>query len=202
MTIRKGEILRAKACRLGCLDSEEIKWEIGEPLPTVTEIPQVIPDWRGEIDRSNVLERLLQLKELDDKGKAALPKYAEALKDEHPAVRYWAIVGIQNTVRDATERALWRESLMKALNDPSPTVRIAAAHALCDWGHAEDGLHVLTEFLHHPNEFARLYAINALRHLGEKAKPILSNIKEALKDPSPYVQRVARTILKRFVDRT
>ena len=90
----------------------------------------------------------------------------------------------------------------EALTDPSPTVRVAAAHALCDWGEVEKGLSVLTELLRHQNEFVRLYAINALRHLGERAKPALPAIEKALNDPSGYVQRVARTILKRFGKRT
>jgi HEAT repeat protein len=41
------------------------------------------------------------------------------------------------------------EVLLEALNDPSPTVRVAAAHALCDWGELEKGLTVLAELLRH-----------------------------------------------------
>jgi HEAT repeat protein len=142
------------------------------------------------------------LKQLDGQGKRALSAYEKALKDESPAVRYWAIVGIHHAVDDRSEREKWREVLFEALNDPAPTVKVAAAHALCDWGEIEKGLSVLTELLRHQNEFVRLYAINALRHLGEKAKPALPAIEKALKDPSGYVQRVARTILKQFGKRT
>jgi hypothetical protein len=201
VTIRKGETLVAKACRLGCFDSDEVTWRSGEPVLT-TETPEPIPDWRAEIDRSGVLERLLTIKQLDGQGKVALSAYEKALKDESPAVRYWAIVGIHHAVEDHIEREKWRTVLLEALNDPSPTVKVAAAHALCDWGEVEKGLTVLTELLSHQNEFVRLYAINALRHLGEKAKPALPTIEKALKDPSGYVQRVARTILKRFGKRT
>ncbi|MFA0739962.1 MAG: hypothetical protein DFNUSKGM_000058 [Candidatus Fervidibacter sacchari] len=201
VTVRKGETLVAKACRLGCFDSDEVVWRLGEPLPPI-ETPEPIPDWRAEIDRSGVLERLLAIKQLDGQGKVALSAYEKALKDESSAVRYWAIVGIHHAVDDHTEQEKWREVLLEALNDPSPTVKVAAAHALCDWGEVEKGLSVLTELLRHQNEFVRLCAINALRHLGEKARPVLPAIEKALKDPSGYVQRVARTILKRFGKRT
>lgn len=198
ITVRKGETLIVKACRLGCYDSDEVRWQLGEPLPSTTEIPEPIPDWRAEIDRSSVLERLLQLKMLDGQGEAALPVYLKALSDEHPAVRCWAIVGIHHACKDEMKRKQLTESLRTMLNDPAPTVQVATAHALCDWS-LDEGLTVLTKMLRHENEFVRLYAINALRHLGEKARPALDAIKEALRDPSGYVQRVARTIVVRLL---
>lgn len=198
VTVHKGETLVAKACKLGCFDSDEVQWRFGEPLPSIDDGKhEPIPNWRDEIDQSGVLERLLQLKMLDGQGETALPAYLQALKDEHPAVRYWAIVGVHYTCKDEVKRKQLAKTLQAMLNDPSPTVQVAAAHALCDWGWNE-GLTVLTKLLNHKNEFVRLYAINALRHLGEKAKLALDAIKKALKDPSGYVQRVARTIMKQL----
>ncbi|MCS7254597.1 MAG: sulfatase-like hydrolase/transferase [Armatimonadota bacterium] len=204
--VRKGETLIAKACRLGCIDSDEVKWTFGEgesthELKGSTEASLhqdlSVPNWRAEIDQSNVLERLLKLKMLDGQGEKALAAFLQALKDEHPAVRYWAVVGIYYTCKSETQRNQLAKTLKAMLNDPSPTVQIAAAHALCDWGW-DESLSTLTNLLHHENEFVRLYAINALRSLGEKAKPALEAVKRALRDPSGYVRRVARTIMKRF----
>ncbi|MGQ9463320.1 MAG: sulfatase-like hydrolase/transferase [Candidatus Fervidibacter sp.] len=192
--VHKGETLIAKACRLGCLDSDEIRWRLSEPLPSV-QPSEPIPDWRSELDRSGVLERLLELKMLDGQGEAALPVYLKALNDESPAVRYWAIVGTHHTVKDQTKRRQLMGFLTEALNDPSPTVQVAAAHALCDWGD-ERGEMVLKKLMRHEDEFVRLYAINAVRHLSEKAHLFLWEVKEALNESSQYVQRVARTILK------
>lgn len=195
--VSEGEILVAKACRLGCLDSDEVRWQFGEQASSVGEKPEPIPNWKAEIDQSGILEKLLQLKMLDGRGETALPDYLKALKDEHPAVRYWAIVGIHRACKDEAKRKQLVKTLQAMLKDPSPTVQVAAAHALCDWGW-DEGLEVLTRLLSHGNEFARLYAINALRHLGEKARPALSAVKKSLRDPSGYVQRVARTIMKQF----
>lgn len=197
VTVQNGETLIAKACRLGCHDSDEVRWQFGEPLPSADGKPEPIPDWRTEIDRSGVLERLLQLKMLDGQGEKALPAYLQALKDDHPAVRYWAIVSIHHACKDETKREKFVETLRAMLNDSSPTVQIAAAQAICDWGWG-DGLAALTKLLSHEHEFVRLYAINAMRHLGEKVKPALDAIKKALNDPSGYVHQVARTIVERF----
>ena len=198
VVVRKEQTLVAKACRPGCLDSPEVRWRLGEPLPAPGRPPEPIPDWRTEVDRSGVLRRLLELKMLDGKGEGAIPAYLKALKDGHPAVRYWAIVGIHHACKDEGRRRELSAVLRARLSDPSPTVRVAAAHALADWGWASEGLKALVELLSHPEEFVRLYAINALRHLGEKARPALEAVKKALHDPSHYVQRVARTILRRF----
>mgnify|MGYP005850415405 CR=1 FL=1 len=194
--VHKGETLMAKACRLGCLDSDEIRWRLGDPFPSV-QPSEPIPDWRSELDRSGVLERLLELKMLDGQGEAALPVYLKALNDRSPAIRYWAIVGIHHAVKDETKRRQLMGFLAEALNDLSPTVQVAAAHALCDWGD-DRGTTALKKLMRHEDEFVRLYAIKAVRHLGEKAHLFLPEVKEALNESSQYVQRVARTTLKLF----
>ncbi len=195
--LRKGDRLVAKACRLGCLDSDEVVYSVGMPVPPAPTVTESIPDWRTEVNRSGVLERLLALKAHDGAGEAVVPVYLQAMEDPEPSVRYWAVVGIHASVKSRETQERVRPVLLKMLNDSSPTVRIAAAHALCEWGESE-ALTVLTDELRHPEEFVRLYAINALRHLGEKARPALPFIKAATKDPSGYVQRVARTILKKL----
>ena len=120
VTVRKGETLVAKACRLGCLDSDEVRWQLGEQVSSVGEKPEPIPNWKAEIDQSCILEKLLQLKMLDGRGEMALPDYLKALKDEHPAVRYWAIVGIHRACKDEAKRKQLVKTLQAMLKDPSP----------------------------------------------------------------------------------
>ncbi|GBC97993.1 Arylsulfatase [bacterium HR17] len=197
VTVNRDETLVAKACRLGCYDSAEVRWRLGTPLPSTTTLPELIPDWRTILDRTGVLERLLNLKTLDGQGVKALPAYLQALRTEHPAVRYWAVVSVHHAVKEVTQRRQLAQTLRAMLNDLSPTVRTAAACALCDWGLGE-GLTVLTDSLEHPNEFVRLYAINALRYLSTKVRTDLLAIRKALRDPSDYIRRVARTIFRQF----
>jgi HEAT repeat protein len=84
------------------------------------------------------------------------------------------------------------------LEDPSMIVRIAAAHALCEWGQEKDTLPVLVQALKHPTDKVRLFAVIALDKLGEKARPALAQIKAAAQDSDDYVKRVAKTALSRL----
>ena len=77
-------------------------------------------------------------------------------------------------------------------------VRIAASHALCDLGYEKEALPVLAEALNNKTDKARLFAIIALNKIGEKAHPLLPQIKAAQKDSDNYVQRVAQTTLERL----
>jgi HEAT repeat protein len=87
------------------------------------------------------------------------------------------------------------------VEDPSVVVRIAAAHALCDWGEEKMALPVLVEALKHPTDKARLFAVIALDKIGEKARPALAQIKAATEDRDNYVTRVAKTAVERLETR-
>jgi len=82
------------------------------------------------------------------------------------------------------------------MNDPAAVVRIAAAHALCDWGEEEKALPVLAAGLTDKTDKARLHAIIALNKIGEKARPLLPQIKATMKDKDNYVKRVVQTTLE------
>jgi len=84
------------------------------------------------------------------------------------------------------------------LDDPAVVVRVAAAHALCDWGAEKEALPVLAEALKDKTDKARLFAIIALNKIGEKARPLLPQIKAAMKDSDNYVKRVTQTTLRRL----
>ena len=84
------------------------------------------------------------------------------------------------------------------LQDPSVVVRIAAAHALCDWGDEKTALPILVEALKHPTDKTRLFAVIALDKIGEKARPALAQIQALTKDRDEYVKRVATTASERL----
>lgn len=118
----------------------------------------------------------------------AAPKLAALLKDEDPAVRYWAAMGLGAL---GSSGASAERPLREALGDPKGWVRVAAADALCRLGHGDSALPTLVAGLRDENEWVRLQAVNVLDRLDARAQAALPDLEQALKDPSPYVVRVA-----------
>ena len=119
-----------------------------------------------------------------------------ALEDPDPAFRYWAVVGLTKTPQGA--RAASQE-IRRALADPAPAVRIAAARAAAAHLSHENAIPLLIRELKHENEWVRLHAALALDELGEKARPARAALQETLgvKD-SGYVARVAEHALSQL----
>ncbi|OHB77224.1 MAG: hypothetical protein A2Z25_08250 [Planctomycetes bacterium RBG_16_55_9] len=199
-----GSVLHAKACRIGFNDSKEVRLRFddeistSQPPKTPAEDPQ---HWRARLDKTDLLERLRKIKDLDLQGQKAIPQYHAALKDKFASVRYWAIVGLHYNCKEADDKEKAKTSIANMLTDPATVVRIAAAHALCDWGSEKDALPVLAEALKDKPDKARLHAIIALNKIGDKARPLLQQIKAAQKDSDDYVQRVAQTSVKQLEGR-
>jgi arylsulfatase A-like enzyme len=96
------------------------------------------------------------------------------LEDADGAVRYWGALGLLMLGQGAVEEH--RTALRGALNDASPSVRVAAAEALGRFGHdgdAAEALQVLLELA--PVETNGLYvslaALNAIEYMGPRAAP-------------------------------
>jgi len=198
--LTQGKMLHAKACRIGFKDSKQVQFKFDDEVSTPR--PPITPEkdeqhWRNKLARTDLLNRLRRIKELDGQGENAIPGYFEALADEYASVRYWAVVGLHNNSKGEVRA---KAACEKALNDPAAVVRIAAAHALCDWGEEEKALPVLAAGLTDKTDKARLHAIIALNKIGEKARPLLPQIKAALKDSDNYVQRVAQTTMEQLGD--
>ena len=192
--LETGRVLSAKACRIGFKDSNEVRFKLGDSQTRIAR-PKAASHWRDKLDKTDLLKRLRSIKKLDHKGQKAIPKYFEALADEYASVRYWAVVGLRNNSKGFSDVERAKVSLKKMLKDPAPVVRIAAAHALCDWGEEKEALPVLVDALKCDTDKARLYAVIALKKIGAKARPALPRIKPALKDSDNYVQRVTRAVL-------
>ncbi len=154
------------------------------------------------------LERILVAAEAaSSDGPAASANLDAWLGDAEPGVRYWAVMGCRIHGEPAVKAA--RANLSRLLQDESPSVRIAAAETLGQFGEASDldaALKVLVELarLDAQHEFVAVEALNALDALGTKARPVLPLVKQLptsqpgiparMKD---YVPRLIRDIVER-----
>ncbi|MBI5759046.1 MAG: sulfatase-like hydrolase/transferase [Planctomycetales bacterium] len=137
-------------------------------------------------------ERILQAIDATYRGAPAIDDLVVLLKDDDPAVRYWAIVGLTG-LRDAAKSA--EPFLTAALTDRSATVRVAACEALRHFDQHDPTLSVLTEALSHPSDWVRLAAAISLDHLGPAAKPAREQLERAKSDKNQYVIRVVEHAL-------
>ncbi len=102
------------------------------------------------------------------------------LSDPEPAVRYWAAVGLSAPGANP-RRAV--DALRKALGDPVPDVRIAAAEALCGADVAAEALPILVAALDHDDSRVRLHAMAVLVAIGPKAAPAVPALRRLLAAP-------------------
>jgi N-sulfoglucosamine sulfohydrolase len=195
------EVIRAKACRIGFRDSEEVTFKAVEGTAALQQVlPQekALPHWREKLDRTDLLERLREIKALDGGRADAIPKYLESLNDPDGSVRYWAAVGLHTVCIHSRTIEPAASVLKEHLDDVSPIVRIASAEALCDWGHEKEALPVLIQAMQDKSDTVRLNAVISLGRIGEKARPALPQLQAATKDSFGYVTRVVKHVLQRL----
>lgn len=138
--------------------------------------------------------------------KKDLPKIADLLTDNDSAVRYWGAIGLLTHKKSGTKA--FAKELINALNDKSPYVRATAAEALGRYGSKNEQILAVKTLgeLADPIEngcFPSMLAMNAIDHLDNKAKPILSIIKSMPRTPEGvdkrfqgYVGRLIDTTVK------
>ena len=120
------------------------------------------------------------------RNNANLPQLVTWLTNTNAVVRYWAALGclmLGSGARSAETQLIAR------LNDSSPAVKGAAAHALCRAGRADRGLPVLrTQVTTATKHQVRLRAANSLDELGELARPALPDLTKAMSDANQNVR--------------
>jgi uncharacterized sulfatase len=148
-------------------------------------------DILGKTDDKTLPERLGRMAALASEGTQALPELLKGLQDKDAAVRYWAAIGIGNIGRLSDEAT--RACLNILEKETSTVVRIAAGRALLRMKTEEKkALSELSKSLESPEEWSRLHAAIALDEADEQARPVLTSLKEALKNqPNKYIIRVA-----------
>ncbi len=118
----------------------------------------------------------------------------KALSDEDAAIRYWGLTGLTQTKDSATRI---RKQVLAALMDPSPIVRITAAHAAAQYFDDRKAIELLAKETTDHHEAVALSAIIALDELGSKAKPAADAIRNAAKrKDSNYIPRVAEHAIR------
>lgn len=128
------------------------------------------------------LERIMDAAELaSSRNPDSTPRLRILLADGDSAVRYWAAQGL--VMRGAPSVDAAGAELHRALQDDSPSVRIAAAEALGKFGSDSDLEAALPVLLAAANVeqsgiFQAVPALNALDEMGERARPALSVIRK------------------------
>lgn len=141
------------------------------------------------------LTRILDTANLPLIGETAVPELITRLTDADSAVRYWAATALAVLNPGATQSA---EALRKSLQDDCPSVRVAAAHALCRADDYENALPALMRELQTPDKFVRIRTLNVLALQGKHALPAIEAITPLASDPEEYVQRAAQAALIRI----
>ncbi len=153
----------------------------------------------GQSEAAYPLTRILPVAEMaGDRDPANLPELVRLLDDPEPIVRWWAALGL---VMLGDEAAPAEAALRRALADGSPVVRVAAAEAVYQLGHADPARDTLVQALAHPTPFVRLRAVNVLNRMGNDARPAADAIEQAAMDgmyPADYLNRMTRYVPERL----
>ncbi len=152
--------------------------------------PQEIRQELGE----NVFRKALQAANLAMDSDLNRGAFDHLLEDKQSAIRYWGVLGIQTF--DSIDTATIGR-LTHLLDDPSMSVRIAAAEVLCAHNRCEDAVPVLAEALRHEDGAVRMLAANSLDYLDEKAMPVRKDMMVArdANDIEPYYRIAMRGAL-------
>lgn len=140
------------------------------------------------------LERIMDAAELaSSRNPDSTPRLKALLADGDSAVRYWAAQGL--VMRGAPSVDAARAELHRAMQDDSPSVRIAAAEALGKFGSDSDLEAALPVLLAAANVeesgiFQAVQALNALDEMGERARPALSAIRKLPRKASTVPPRM------------
>ena len=130
-------------------------------------------------------------------GVYALPSMIQSMQHSDAAVRYWGATGVGNVGKTAV---IAHQPMIDALNDKSPSVRIAAARALAKLGDLESALPVLEMELQSEHQWGRLAAAIVLNEMGDQARPAIPALKKALvNQPNKYIVRVANRALNELL---
>ena len=192
--IKDNKMLYVQADRLGFEMSDIVSFAVNKNLKAIPLKEKVKRDWKESFRKDNLFKRLLDLKNLDFlPNEKSLPILYSALEDKSDSIRYWAVLGIHYKSSSAGRIAEAKKHFKKIINDESPVVRIACAHALCIWDEEKTAIHILLKELENPMESVRLHAAIALDSIVDKIKPYSSQIKKMIKpDTDSYDQKVLR----------
>lgn len=167
---------------LGFLPESELRTRFGDepPYDAVRRDPSLYPFDQIASTADLAVER-------DPQNLNALTQRAQ---DPDTAVRWWALEGFA-MLGPAAAPAL--PTIQKALVDPAPIVRVAAADALARLGRPTEAVTALIPILaNDPNGWTRHAAILILDRLNPQTPEAREVFEKALEDSNEYVKRVAK----------
>ncbi len=114
----------------------------------------------------------------------------KGLSAKRASVRYWSAtwLGLLGD-RSAIDR------LQERMADKVPSVRMAAALALCRMGQCRTATPLLADHIDNENLLVGMYAIRALEQIGPHARGQLPAIKAARQSPYEFTRRYARRLV-------
>jgi hypothetical protein len=116
------------------------------------------------------------------------------LDDTRPSIRFWAAYGLGNIGISKTT-----DDLEPLLDDQNPSVRIAAARALCLLRQDKTAIQVLAEGLDADNVIVSMYAAEFIEDVGrEQCSDIMPAIRKATESPYEFTRRIARRLVKNW----
>jgi hypothetical protein len=134
------------------------------------------PYQMGSNSESYQIDDILEAANLCGRKVTDLDDIIPLLAHSDPGVRYWAVLSIQ--ARGEEGRSV-TDALGQSLNDDSPSVAIAAAETLCQYGLYDEALPVLGKYLgDEENPTVVLQAAISIRRLGEKVLRLIPVIEQ------------------------
>lgn len=211
ITLKEGESLVAKACRIGFRDSEVIRFKPSQPKiePAKNEAR---PHWRhrliaspqyhqyhvpsSEFEHADHIIINPEPGDVSPVSKRALPEVKRREKFQNPPNAIWLMNEWGRELKQADSRnaSVMRDVIYR--DWPLP-LKLTAARWLCEVEDPAPHLKLLVEALSHPQASVQLQAITALADLGEKARPVIADIRKATKN-GEYVGRVSQRALSRL----
>ena len=137
-------------------------------------------------DRGQQTRRLIEVITAGEANEGA--KLMDFAKSPDPSTRYWAAVWL-----GVTKVAASKPTLLKLTSDPVPTVRVAAAQALCKFGDLSH-MKILVEHIQDPNLLVGMFALRAIEELGDAGKAHREAIAAAQKSKYEFSRRIAKRL--------
>ncbi len=123
------------------------------------------------------LSRILETAGMVDPYHGDIEALTKRLNDPDSGVRYWAATGLLALAKKASPAI---PHLIKTLDDPSPSVRIVSAEALCHLDHEKKALPVLKQCVQDNRVWVALHAARTLLMIGKKACPLKKTVIQVL----------------------
>jgi HEAT repeat len=166
----------------------------------------VTPYELGQDPKRFAVDRVLAATDLASSSASDVTtELAQFITDPDSGVRYWGVTGVLIRGSAAVKEA--HAALATALQDPAPSVQIAAAEALGRYGEDPNdvpsamGLLLKLGNCMDTNAYVAILALNAITALGDKAKPYKDQIISLPKVDPKSPTRVNREYVSNLIDR-